>query len=409
MEGSAISVVAWILNALIAVPAIYLSLVSGYLLVIAGAAYGFWKKTNTGAPPMRFALVLPAHNEEGQIETILDDAAHLDYARDQYTVFVIADNCTDRTAALAREAGATVLERSDTDRRGKGQALDWFLHTQRNVLEQYDAISIIDADMRIDPDYLRELSATLSWPGCQVAQASNMAAHPEANWRAALGYLGFTVVNHVRPAGRAALGGTAELKGSGMAFRTALLLRYGWPAQSLAEDAEFSKQLLLDGVLVHYNPDAKVTSELAASHAQAEVQQSRWEGGKIYIFRKYLPLLLRRAIAKPAWRHWDALLDLVTPPQTVLFLALISMWSASWLAHPAWTLLLTADAAAVTFCVLSGPILCRAPLRIWLYFAAAPVLVAWKAPMLLKLLLRKAPAAWQRTPRRREAESGSQK
>lgn len=394
---------------LIAGPALYLSIVAGYLFVIACAAYAFRTRANTGAPPLRFALVLPAHNEEGQIEITLTDAAGLDYARDRYTVFVIADNCTDRTAALAREAGATVLERIDPDRRGKGQALDWFLRTEREVLEQYDAVSIIDADMRIDPAYLRELSATLSWPGCQVAQASNLAAHPEAHWRAALGYLGFSVINHVRPAGREALGGTAELKGSGMAFRTGLLLRYGWPAHSLAEDAEFSKQLLLDDVLVRYNPGAKVTSELAVSRAQAEVQQARWEGGKIYIFKKYFPLLLRRAIQNPKWYVWDAVLDLLTPPQTALFLALACVWGVSWLAHPAWTLLLTADAGAVAFCVVSGPILCRAPLRVWLYFAVAPVFVAWKIPMLLRLLLRKAPSAWQRTPRQQETETGREK
>lgn len=375
---------------------------AGYLFVIACAAYGFRKKANSGAPPLRFALVLPAHNEEGQIERILGDAARLDYAADRYTVFVIADNCSDRTAALASAAGAIVLERTDADRRGKGQALDWFLRTERSVLEQYDAVSIVDADMRIDPAYLRELSATLSWPGCQVAQASNLAAHPEANWRAALGYLGFSVINHVRPAGRETLGGTAELKGSGMAFRTGLLLRYGWPAHSLAEDAEFSKQLLLDDVRVRYNPDAKVTSELAVNRAQAEVQQARWEGGKIYIFKKYFPVLLRLAVRNPKWRFWDAVLDLITPPQTALFLALACTWGVGWLAHPAYARLLTADAAAVAFCVISGPILCRAPLRVWLYFAAAPVFVVWKIPMLFRLLLRKAPAAWQRTPRQHE-------
>ena len=399
MEGPDISAISWIAGAVIIVPVMYLAVVSAYLLLITTAAYFFRKKERLDAPPLKFALVLPAHNEEGQIGDLLTDLAALDYPPGKFTVFVIADNCTDATADRARRGGATTLERHDLENRGKGQALDWFLDTQSETLREYDAISIIDADMRVDHAYLRELSATLSWPGCQVAQASNLAAHPEASWRSALGFLGFSVINHVRPAGRDQLGGTAELKGSGMAFRVPILLQYGWPAHSLAEDAEFSKQLLLDGVLVHYNPDARVTSDLAISRTQAEVQQARWEGGKIYILKKYLPVLFRLTLAKPAWRHLDALLDLLVPPQSALVFLLAAVWAVSWLTHPAFTLLLSGCALSVAFCILSGPLLCRAPFKVWLYFAAAPVFVAWKVPMLVRLAIRKSTGVWQRTPR----------
>lgn len=404
-EERTINALAVLLAVVLVVPTAYLVLVSAYLFVLAVAAYFFRKQTDPGASPLRFALVFPAHNEEGQIEVILADARNLDYPRDRFDVFVIADNCTDRTAELVRASGATAVERNDPDLRGKGPAIDWFLRTQRATLEGYDAIALVDADMQIDARFLAELNAALGCPGHDVVQASNAVARPEANWRTALGYLGFSVINHVRPAGRETLGGTADLKGSGMAFRAPLLLRYGWPAHSLAEDAEFAKQLLLDGVPVYYNPDARVTSELAVSRAQARVQQARWEGGRLDILRRYLPVLARRAWATRRWIYVDALLDVLVPPLSVLVMLLVAVGTLSWLVHPAWSALVGACTAAVAFCVLSGPLLCRAPARVWVYLAVAPFFVAWKVVLYATLLLRRAPVSWQRTPRDGETKS----
>lgn len=385
----------------------YLVIVCGYLFAITCAAYMFRKKTLSDAPPLRFALVMPAHNEAGQIESILDDAMRLDYPRERYGVFVIADNCTDNTAVLARDAGAIVFERHNPETRGKGAALDWFLSTCRKEAESFDAVAFVDADMRIDPVFLRELNAALACPDVQVVQASNSVAHPETNWRAALGYLGFCVINHVRPAGRNALGGTAELKGSGMAFRAPLLLRYGWPAHSLAEDVEFSRRLLLDDVLVHYNPDARVTSELATRRAQATVQQARWEGGRLDLFKRYFLVVLRRAITTRCWRFIDAAFDMLVPPLSMLLMLILAVGLLSLFAHPVLTGVAGLCAAAVAWCVFSGLILCRAPLRVWLYLASVPVFIAWKGALFLRLLLRRGPQAWQRTPRDRELGQNS--
>jgi len=383
-------------------PTAYLLIVCAYLFLVTCAAYAFRKKTRPDAPLVPFALVMPAHNESDQIDAILADAARLDYPKDLYVVFVIADNCTDDTADRARAAGAVVHERHDPDLRGKGPALDWFLRAAREQLESFDAVAFVDADMRIDPRFLRELSGALAFEDRQVVQASNGVARPEANWRAALGYLGFSVINHVRPAGRDALGGTAELRGSGMAFRTRLLLEYGWPAHSLAEDIEFSRRLLLDDILVHYNPHARVVSELATRRAQATVQQARWEGGKLDLFKRYFPTVLRRALRTRHWRYIDAALDMLVPPLSLLVMSILITGLVSLLVHPVWTAVVALCAVAVAWCVLSGLILCRAPLRVWLYLAAVPVFIVWKGALFLSLIVRRGPQAWQRTPRDRE-------
>lgn len=384
----------------LALPTVYLSVVALYLALLGVGAWRFRVRALplAGEPP-RFALLIPAHNESGQIANVVKDALSQDYPPERRMVFVIADNCTDDTAARAREAGASVFERNDPSLRGKGQALDWCLREQRATLEQYDLIALVDADMIIDRRFLAELAQSFSEEGVEVVQSLNTVANPDASWRAAFGYMGFTTINFTRPAGRVWLGGTAELRGSGMAFRAPLLLRYGWPAHSIAEDIEFSKQLLLDGVRIGFNPRAKVMSDIPLQARQANVQQRRWEGGKLHIVKTYLPEALRRAAARPSVAHVDAVLDMLVPPQSVLFLLLAATLIGASLVHPAWALWIAACGGMVAFCIITGLLLQRAPLKVWLYLLALPAFLAWKVPLYAGLLLRRGGQGWNRTPR----------
>ncbi len=377
--------------------AVYLGVVSTYLLIMLAGALGFRKRQAAGGP-LRIAVLVPAHNEEHQIAAILRDVAAADYPAERVTVFVIADNCSDATAAIAREHGATALERHNLEQRGKGQALDWCLREHADTLRDFDAIALVDADMQLCPAFLQEMSASLSAPGVEVVQGLNTVSNPEASWRAALGFASFTLINHVRPAGRNFLGGTAELKGSGMAFRSALLLRTGWPAHSLAEDAEFGKQLLLDGIIVHYNPDAKVTSGIPLHDSQARVQQQRWEGGKLLLFRRFFPKLVARLAARPNLRHLDAVLDILVPPLSILVMLCLLTIVLGGVADLRLAAVGALSLGVVAAAVLGGLALQRAPWHVWTSLAMAPVFLAWKLPLLLALPFRKV-AGWQRTPR----------
>ncbi len=384
-------------------PTLYLVVVCGYLGVLGVGAWLFRHPSlRPGATLPRFALLIPAHNESSHIEETLAVAYAMDYPREDYEIFVIADNCDDDTADRAREAGATVLERNDPTLRGKGQALDWCLHTHKEQLAALDLIALVDADMTIDPHFLKELAGSFTDPAEQVVQSLNTVSNPEASWRAAFGFMGFTTVNFTRPAGRRWLGGTAELRGSGMAFRAPLLLQYGWPAHSLAEDVEFSKRLLLDGILIGFNPDAKVTSGIPLHVQQANVQQQRWEGGKLQILRSYLPRMWKHTLSRPGIASIDALLDLLVPPQSILFALLVLCLVLAPLAHLAWGLLILACAGCVAFCIATGLLLQRASLKVWLYLLLLPAFLAWKIPLYARLLLHRRKGhdqAWQRTPR----------
>ena len=380
-------------------PTAYVVLVTAYLVVVTLAAMVYRRPRLVDAPALKMAMVIPAHNESSQILDILGDADKLDYPKDSNAVFVIADNCDDDTADLARGAGANVLERHDIENRGKGQALDWCFKSHSAELEAYDVIALVDADMVLDLGFLEAMNRSFQVEGVQVVQGLNTVAEPGRHWRAAIGYMSFSCINHVRPAGRFMLGGTADLRGSGMAFRRELILARGWPAHSLAEDAEFAKQLLFDGIKVAYNPDALVTSPIPEQHSQATIQQERWEGGKRILFKTYFPRLLRGAVTKPGIAMWDALLDILVPPLSVLGALIAGCLLASLLVHPVFIFVNLVALCGLAFYVLMGLILTRAPLKVWLYLCAVPVFLVWKAPLIIRVLLGKVSSGWQRTPR----------
>lgn len=392
----------YIVAILLALPALYITAISAYLFILTLGSLLYRRHTPSDAPTQRIALMIPAHNEQHGIEAVVAAALGLDYPTDQRDVFVIADNCDDDTVAIAEKAGAIVFERHDLDNRGKGQALDWCLKTHRDTLSKYDAIAFVDADMEITSNFLSEISASFADPSVEIVQTMNMVSNPDANWRSALGFMSFAVINHVRPSGRCWLGGTAELKGSGMAFRSELLLEYGWPAHTIAEDIEFAKQLLLDGHKVSYNPNARVTSDIPTHAVQVHIQQSRWEGGKTYLAKKYFPLFLKRLLRRPSLVYVDALLDTLVPPLTLLVAMTLFCGLFSFLTFPGFTILFAVSIGFIGLTIVAALAQLRAPIKVWLYIATVPVFMAWKLPLLFKVFTGKTETGWERTPRDEE-------
>ena len=376
--------------------------VSLYLMLLTGAAFLFKKKTDAKAAPLSLLVVIPAHNEALLIRDTIEAVARSRYPENCYGIIVIADNCQDDTAAVAEKAGAQVLVRSDVLRRGKGQALDWFLKERQDVYASYDGIAIIDADTLVDENFLHEVSASLSHPDVQVVQGYYGVSNAKDSWRTALMSAALAVFHHVRPAGRNSLGGSAGLKGNGMAFQTSVLKLYGWPAHSVVEDLEFGAQMLLDGICVQYNPDAVVLAEMAVTRKQAETQRRRWEGGRYEIFGKYAPALLRKCLSQRRFCYFDGFMDLLIPPLSALVLALALLLIASLWLCPFMSLPLGFALTGLVFYVVSGLVLRKTPLAVWLYLIAAPFFILWKIPLYLKILKGGADNEWIRTKRKAE-------
>lgn len=358
----------------------------------------------------RFLILIPAHNEELLLGTVIQRLGGLSYPRSHFEIVVIADNCDDRTAGVARAAGAEVLERRDPLLRGKGRALDWAL---RGALAQwprpYDAVVVLDADSVINADFLWFMQARLTG-GAEALQGYYGVLNPLESWRTSLSLAALAAFHFLRPLGRDRLGLPCGLKGNGMCFSRRLALTYGYPAFSVVEDVELALFLLRKGVGVRFVPGAQVFGQMTTSAQAASVQRARWEGGRWELIRRLSGPLLREGLRSRDAALLDAAMDLLVPPFTILAgisglaaaagLLLAALRPAAFVVGVASGL--AAVLAAESLYVLTALALVRAPARIYLRLVFAPLFVAWKIGVYLRLAAGRGGAAvWTRTERQR--------
>jgi GT2 family glycosyltransferase len=224
------------------------------------------------APTHSFAVVVPAHNEECTLPAALEALATLDYPPELVRVCVIADNCTDGTAHVARAFGADVIERTDPRRRGKGFALA--LAVPKVLEARPDAVLVLDADCTLNADALRALDALFA-DGADAIQAAVRGANPDAGATGLVAAVG-AAFDATTAAGRDRFGFSAPLRGTGMAFRARVLARVPWTTTGLTEDAEYGARLREAGVRVRYCAEAEVTSAAPPSAEALFAQRRRW-------------------------------------------------------------------------------------------------------------------------------------
>lgn len=254
-------------------------------LVPASAACLYWLAlTVAGLLPHRraaeanaeltFAVLIPAHDEEGSLPATLRSVAALDYPADRVRVLVVADNCTDGTAAVARAHGADCVVREDRGRCGKGFAVAHGMNALRHLAQ--DVVLILDADCELSPNSLREFAAAFTG-GAVVAQAavrSRNADDGPGGYVAAVG----AAVDDAVARGRQRLGGSAPLRGTGMAFGRSVLDQIQWDTASAVEDADYARQLRAAGLSVRLCGGAVVSCDAPAAVGDLCRQRRRWVG-----------------------------------------------------------------------------------------------------------------------------------
>jgi 1,2-diacylglycerol 3-beta-glucosyltransferase len=371
---------------------------SAHLLTLLQAAAA---KTREPAPApddsLGLAVIVPAHDEEQQIAHTVRSIRESDYSPDRRRIIVVADNCSDRTADVARAAGAEVWERTDPLRRGKGHALAWAF---ARVLNQDDAVQlvcVIDADCEVSPNLLGALAARVQ-AGAEAVQAPYAVSNPERSDSSALRWAGFALFNVVRPLGRDRLGLSSGLLGTGMAFSRELLMRSPWAAFSFAEDREQHMRWVLAGARVAFAPEAEVRSPAPGGVAGARAQERRWESGRLALARQLTPKLLARSARTRSVVALDAALEPVLPPQSLLLGINLAAALAARVAGARGALRwATAGVLAQVGYVLGGLALVQAPAPVWRAFGSLPRFLARRALILVRAGA--GPSAWERTPR----------
>lgn len=277
-------------------------------------------------PASSYVVVMPAHNEATVIEGTL--AGVLADLTEGGRVLVVADNCTDATAAIARGRGVQVIERIEPERRGKGYAL---AHAVRFLRADPPAVVIVlDADCLADRGSLALLAAAAEHRDCPVqGRYELIPPGASAGILARVGAFAWRIKNILRPQGLAALGVPCLLMGTGMSFPWRVLSPSHLDTGHLVEDMVLGLELAAQGHHPLFLPEACVRSVIPPSVEGQKSQRARWETGHLQVIRTWVPSLLARSMVNGDWRLAFLALHTAVPPLALLVLLLMSVTAGS--------------------------------------------------------------------------------
>ena len=258
----------------------------------------------------RFMAIIPAHNEEAVVGNLIESLKNQTYNKDLYDIYVIADNCTDNTAKIAKEAGAIVYERFDETKKTKGYALNWFL--QQKIAEDapYDAFFVFDADNIVDKNFIKNMNKKLC-QGEDVVQGYRDIKNPSDNWITAGYAIFYWQMHRFYHLARYNLGLSPLLNGTGFMVRFDVIKPQGWDTETLTEDIEFSLKRIIKGKKLGWATDAIVYDEQPTGFRQSWSQRSRWTVGHIQCIKKYTKDLAIAAKENKKMINFDGLLYIV--------------------------------------------------------------------------------------------------
>ena len=259
--------------------------------------------------PRRFAVLVPAHDEEMLIGDLIRSIRAADYPQREIEIVVVADNCTDHTVERARELGAVTHERNAPNDRGKGQALRWGL--ERIDLAAFDAVAVIDADNLVDRNFFAAMNRELE-RGAQVLQGYDGLSNPGESTLTRMVEITSVMKNLLFCGGKAALGFSTLLMGTGMVFTSEVLRKIGWHATSIGEDLEQSFVLAELGIPIRFVSDARVSAQEAVTLRQGFAQRQRWATGRQALRARGLRAI-RDGIRRRQWGLVDAGIEIVVP------------------------------------------------------------------------------------------------
>lgn len=277
----------------------------------------------------RYALVVCAHNEETVVGEIVKNLQQMDYPKELYDIYVIADNCKDLTADIAEQHGAYAMRRHDREKVGKGYGIEWFLEKLWEREHEgfvYDAVAIFDADNLVSHNFLKQVDEKMK-NGAEVMQAYLDSKNPNDTWITRSYAFSYWATSRIYQLARENVGLSAQLGGTGMVFSTEVLKEMGWGAKSLTEDLEFTVKYLLERKkCVKWLHQAKIYDEKPLKMKQSFTQRIRWMKGHFNCAVRYFKPLMKFIFTEKEKRFaaFDILVYLFQP--TKIIFATASFW-----------------------------------------------------------------------------------
>ncbi len=395
----------------ITVISVLISLPAFSLLLIALMSNRRSENSDASDPklPCQVCVIIPAHNEEhyigGTVATLRKQLTSAD------EVLVIADNCTDRTASIARTSGARVIERSDQEHRGKAYALEFAREVLNRRYSQPEVVIVVDADCDVKRGSISRLCQAVRQSQGPVQALNLMDAPQGASLRTRLLAFAFLLKNSIRPMGLAKLGAGCTLTGTGMAFPWALFSRTPLASKQLAEDLALSKWFASQGIRAQLCPQAIIRSTFPEDPAAQHQQKKRWEHGHMAALFKGTGAWIMQILRKRQWPDGFLILDTLTPPLSLYSLFLMAMLAIFTLLHffefrtPIHPTVITGlGALALVAAIMYSRYTQGLQLIHWYEWLTIPIFMAWKLPIYIKYLTQPS-TQWHRTRRPNESDA----
>jgi cellulose synthase/poly-beta-1,6-N-acetylglucosamine synthase-like glycosyltransferase len=356
---------------------------------------------SVGNPALRVAILVPAHDESLNLLPTLHCLQGQLGPNDR--LLVIADNCQDDTASVARACGAEVLERQHASLRGKGHALAFGVDALRDTPP--DVVVVVDADCQVSAAGIQAIAQRCVQTQCPVQMLDLMVAPQGAGLRTRMLAFAWLVKNQVRPLGSFRLGRACHLMGTGMALPWELAASARLATGHLAEDMQLGVDLAIAGRPTQFLATAHVTSVFPLDAAVARTQKTRWEHGHLQTLAQELPRLLNAFVRRPRAATLVLAMDLVIPPLALYFVAVAISQPLFLLGYGSGFV----PAAAALLALSSAMALALAITLAWLRYArqllslhellTVPLYAAWKLPVYVAYFLNRK-SGWTRTARK---------
>ncbi len=291
-------IIEWVLKILLFIGNAWMAILLAYNIFL--SVFGFKRYVPTYSeqnPKARFLILVPAHNEEAVIADMVQSLSSLDYPKKLYDFYIIADNCTDHTAKIARELGANVIEthkESETAPTGKPIALRKALMEVSDYAERYDLLMIFDADNLMDNNILREVNSQYISEGEPEIIQCYLGSKNRDGLVALFYHVTYTVTNRFMNLSKYRMGWNIPVGGTGFAIQTAYLRqRGGWTTMSLTEDFEMQVDVAINGGRILWNHNVRIYDEKPTNMIASFRQRVRWSQGHWFVALRNTPRLFR--------------------------------------------------------------------------------------------------------------------
>lgn len=275
----------------------------------------------------KFMAIIPAHNEANVVANLIESLKKQDYDKNLLDIYVIADNCTDNTAEIARKAGAIVYERFDETKKTKGFALQWFLNKKVEDGSDYDAFCVFDADNIVMPDFIEKMNKKLC-QGEEIVQGYRDIKNPTDSWISAGYAIFYWTMNRFYHLARYNVGLSPLINGTGFMVKMDIVRKEGWNTKTLTEDIEFSLKSIAKGRKLGWAVDAKVYDEQPIGFKQSWSQRSRWTVGHLQCVRYYTVDLIKGIAKNKTLMNFDGFLYILGIPMMLITFLLLAINSA---------------------------------------------------------------------------------